>query len=98
MSTSNIQSSPVQIELSIRSESVQRIYNFYVNNLFYANRRYQRKLVWTIEEKRAFIDSILQGFPVPIILLAETEKDKKSVFEIIDGMQRLNAIMIVLNG
>jgi hypothetical protein len=25
---------------------------------------------WTIEEKRAFIDSILQGFPVPIILLA----------------------------
>lgn len=98
MSTSNIQSSPVQIELSIRSESVQRIYNFYVNNLFYANRRYQRKLVWTIEEKRAFIDSILQGFPVPIILLAETEKDKKSVFEIIDGMQRLNAITAFIEG
>ncbi|WP_217360046.1 DUF262 domain-containing protein, partial [Anabaena sp. UHCC 0253] len=98
MSKSNIQSSPVKIELSIRSESVQRIYNFYVNNLFYANRRYQRKLVWTIEEKRAFIDSILQGFPVPIILLAETEKDKKSVFEIIDGMQRLNAITAFIEG
>lgn len=98
MSTTNIQSSPVQRELSIRSESIQRIYNFYVNNLFYANRRYQRKLVWTIEEKRAFIDSILQGFPVPIILLAETEKDKKSVFEIIDGMQRLNAITAFIEG
>lgn len=98
MSTANIQSSPVQRELSIRSESIQRIYNFYVNNLFYANRRYQRKLVWTIEEKRAFIDSILQGFPVPIILLAETEKEKKSVFEIIDGMQRLNAITAFIEG
>lgn len=100
MSTSNIQSSPVQISIRIDRESVQRIYNFYVNNLFYANRRYQRKLVWTIEEKRAFIDSILQGFPVPLILLAETEKDKKSVskFEIIDGMQRLNAITAFIEG
>jgi hypothetical protein len=98
MSTANTQSSPVQRELSIRSESIQRIYNFYINNYFYANRRYQRKLVWAIEEKRAFIDSILQGFPVPIILLAETDKDKKSVFEIIDGMQRLNAVTAFIEG
>ena len=98
MVESNIIPSSVQRELSIRSESVQRIYNFYINNLFYVNRRYQRKLVWTIEEKRAFIDSILQGFPVPIILLAETQKGKKSVFEIIDGMQRLNAITSFIEG
>ena len=89
--TENIISS-VQRELAIRSESVQRIYNFYTKNLFYVNRRYQRKLVWNIEEKRAFIDSILKGFPVPIILLAQTKREDESVFEIIDGMQRLNAI------
>ncbi len=98
MSEVNIPVSSVQRELSIRSESVQRIYNFYVNNLFYVNRRYQRKLVWTIEEKRAFIDSIVKGFPVPIILLAETEKQKTSVFEIIDGMQRLNAVTSFIEG
>ena len=62
------------------------------------NRRYQRKLVWTIEEKKAFIDSILQGFPVPIILLAESEREKLPVFEIIDGMQRLNAITSFIEG
>ncbi|MDZ8184397.1 MAG: DUF262 domain-containing protein [Nostoc sp. ChiSLP02] len=90
--------SSVQKELSIRSESIQRVYNFYINNLFYVNRRYQRKLVWTIEEKRAFIDSILKGFPVPIILLAETEREEKSVFEILDGMQRLNAITAFIEG
>ncbi len=91
-------SSSFQNELSIRSESVQRIYNFYANQRFYVNRRYQRKLVWTIEEKKAFIDSILQGFPVPIILLAETEKDHESVYEIIDGMQRLNAVISFIEG
>ncbi|MEQ8382328.1 MAG: DUF262 domain-containing protein [Coleofasciculus sp. A1-SPW-01] len=97
-SPSNIPASSVQRELSIRSESIQRIYNFYINNLFYVNRRYQRKLVWTIEEKRAFIDSILQGFPVPIILLAGAEREKAPVFEIIDGMQRLNAITSFIEG
>lgn len=95
---SNMPASSVQRELSIRSESIQRIYNFYISNLFYVNRRYQRKLVWTIEEKRAFIDSIIQGFPVPIILLAETEREKSSVFEIIDGMQRLNAVTSFIEG
>lgn len=95
---SNIPGTSVQRELSIRSESIQRIYNFYINHLFYVNRRYQRKLVWTIEEKMSFIDSILQGFPVPIILLAESEREKFSVFEIIDGMQRLNAIISFIEG
>ena len=90
--------SSVQKELSIRSETIQRIYNFYINNLFYVNRRYQRKLVWAIEEKRTFIDSILRGFPVPIILLAEVEREKNAVFEIIDGMQRLNAITSFIEG
>ena len=35
-----------------------------------------------VEEKKAFIDSILQGLPVPIILLAQTEKEAKYIFEI----------------
>ncbi|MEH1819648.1 MAG: DUF262 domain-containing protein [Nostoc sp.] len=74
--------SSLQKELAIRSEPIQRIYNFYVNNQFYVNRKYQRKLVWTIEEKRAFIDSILHGFPVPIILLAQVKEN--IAYEIID--------------
>ena len=57
------------------------------------NRRYQRKLVWTLEEKVKFIDSISKGYPVPIVLLAEQKADNRSYFEIIDGMQRLNSIM-----
>ena len=50
------------------------------------------QLVWSVEEKQRFLDSIIQGFPVPIVLLAETKYNQKDVFEIIDGMQRMNAI------
>lgn len=90
--------SSIQRELSIRSETIQRIYNFYKNNLFFVNRRYQRKLIWTIEEKKKFIDSIIKGYPVPLILLAEKKIDNRHIFEIIDGMQRLNAITSFIEG
>ena len=79
-------------ELTVRSESIQRIYNYYLEETLIVNRRYQRKLVWSIEEKAAFIDSIIKSYPVPLILLAESKDGEKTIFEIIDGMQRLNAI------
>ncbi len=81
--------------LSIRSESIERIFSYYQGNMFIVNRRYQRKLVWTQEEKASFINSIYNKFPVPLILLAQ---DKNSNFEIIDGMQRLNAITSFILG
>lgn len=79
-------------DLTVRGEVVQRIYGIYQESRYIVNRRYQRKLVWTLDEKRQFIDSIISGFPVPIVLLAERKTEAQSFFEIIDGMQRLNAI------
>ncbi len=90
--------STVRTDLSIRNESVQRIFNFYKSDLLYVNRRYQRKLIWTIEEKERFIDSLIKGLPVPLILLAETTTRGQATFEIIDGMQRLNAITSFIEG
>lgn len=80
-------------ELSIKGESIQSLYGSYISKTYLVNRRYQRKLVWTIEEKRSFIDSIINGYPVPLVLLAEVKTDKGRKLEIIDGMQRMNAIM-----
>lgn len=85
--------SHVNTDLSIKGESIQSLYGAYLAKTFLVNRRYQRKLVWTIEEKSAFIDSIIKGYPVPLVLLAEVTVEKKRHLEIIDGMQRMNAIM-----
>lgn len=80
-------------ELSIRGESIQVLYGSFLKKNYLVNRRYQRKLIWTVEEKKAFIDSIIQGYPVPLILFAEVTGNEGKKFEIIDGMQRMNAIM-----
>ena len=87
-----------QRALSIRGESIERIYGFFLERRFLVNRRYQRKLVWTIEEKQAFIDSLVNGYPVPLFLLAEAAVDDEKRYEVIDGMQRLNAIASFIEG
>jgi len=74
--------------------SIQEAYSIFRMGNFQVNRRYQRKLVWLPEEKEVLIDSILAGYPIPLILLAfHTERSSGAkTFEILDGMQRLNAI------
>lgn len=76
-----------------QGKSVQALYREYREGKFYVNRKYQRKLVWSTEEKQRLIDSILNGYPIPLILLAEnTDPSLKGSYEIIDGIQRFNAI------
>ena len=76
-------------ELSIKSMTVNQVYSLFVEKKLRVNRQYQRKLCWTIEEKRNFIDTISNGYPVPLFLLAI---DENGTYEIIDGMQRLDAL------
>lgn len=89
----------MQGNLSIKGIPVQAIYSQCIAGKFIINRRYQRKLVWGIEEKEKFIDSLLNGFPIPMIIAANYRKsDNESAFEVLDGMQRLNAIVAFIEG
>lgn len=79
--------------ISSSTISVQMAYDNYLKNKYIVNRKYQRKLVWTLEEKAAFIDSLSKWYSVPLFLFASKEEQGVIQYEIIDGMQRLNAIM-----
>lgn len=80
------------MSITPRGMSIQEAYRLYRDEKLIVNRKYQRKLVWTQEEKSSLIDSILCDYPIPLILFAEKNKDGITSYEIIDGMQRLNAI------
>lgn len=80
------------LQPKINGKTVERAYEDYRNGIYLVNRRYQRKLVWSINEKEAFIDSLKNGFPVPLFLFSINEYKGQRSQEIIDGMQRLNAI------
>lgn len=80
------------MSIAPRGMSVQEAYRIYRDGSFIINRKYQRKLIWTVEEKEHLIDSLLKDYPVPLILLAENKTSQGVSYEIIDGLQRLNAI------
>lgn len=81
------------MSITPRGMSIQEAYRLYRDGSLLVNRRYQRKLVWTEDEKAYLIDSILNGFPIPLILLAERPQIYgPGKYEIIDGVQRFNAI------
>ncbi|AFZ07737.1 protein of unknown function DUF262 [Oscillatoria nigro-viridis PCC 7112] len=76
-----------------RGMAVTEAYQLYRLGNLLVNRKYQRKLIWSVDEKEKLIGSILKGYPIPLILLAERPQVHGSgKYEIIDGMQRLNAI------
>lgn len=79
-------------ELTPQATSLQSLYAWFSENKLYVNRRYQRKLVWTLHEKQKLIESILKKYPIPAILIAEREQEA-GTYEIIDGLQRLHAIV-----
>lgn len=61
-----------------------------------ANPEYQRGEVWTVIQKKRLIDSVLRGYPIPLIYLhhikTEVEGAKREDFEVIDGQQRIAAL------
>jgi hypothetical protein len=79
-------------ELASQPTSIQSLYSWYREDKLFVNRRYQRKLVWTLQEKQRLVESILKSYPIPAILIAE-RKGTTGSYEIIDGLQRLHAIV-----
>jgi hypothetical protein len=51
---------------------------------------YQRRLVWDLKKKSLFIESLLLNIPIPPIFLYESELSR---YEVMDGQQRLNAVI-----
>lgn len=62
--------------------------------------KFQRREVWTTQKKSYLIDSLLKQMPVPPILLrvAQAPNKDKIVREIIDGQQRVRAVLDFVEG
>lgn len=62
------------------------------------NPEFQRRSVWRIGTKSYLVDTIIRGFPIPIIFIRERIdlKNFKPIREIIDGQQRLRTMIAYL--
>lgn len=63
------------------------------------NPEYQRNPVWSYKNKKYLVDSVIRGLPIPeIFMQIKTDSDGKSEYIIIDGQQRIRAILEFING
>ena len=90
----------VSDNLNVNKITINNLYKMFRDEKLSVNRRYQRKLVWTLQEKQDFIDTLLRKYPIPLILFASYKyKDSnKECTEIIDGLQRLESIFSFISG
>lgn len=90
----------VNNDLKVEKINIIDLYDEYVSGTLSINRRYQRKLVWDLQEKKDFIDTLMRHYPMPLILLASyrflDNSEKRT--EIIDGLQRLESIFSFIFG
>lgn len=59
---------------------------------------FQRRSVWTEKAKSYLIDTILRGKPMPKIIITQRLEGAKNVRVVVDGQQRLRAILEYYNG
>ena len=65
-------------------------------NMLRANPEYQRGAVWSRTQQRKLVDSVMRGYPLPLIYLHHIKTEVAGMMredlEIIDGQQRINAL------
>ncbi len=66
------------------------------HNMLILNPKFQRRSVWSSGAKSYFIDTIIRGLPIPVIILRDIKTDLSSFEakkEVVDGQQRLRTII-----
>lgn len=57
---------------------------------------FQRQSVWTERDRAKLIESILRNYPLPAIFLYKREEEGLLVYDVIDGKQRLESILMFM--
>lgn len=76
------------------TKSVLDFINLYDHGHLNLEPGFQRQSVWHERDRAKLIDSILRNYPLPAIFLYKRQEDGKLVFDVIDGKQRLESILM----
>jgi hypothetical protein len=63
--------------------------------------KYQRNPIWSLGQKCFLIDSLISGSPIPQVFInvqmKGQGKNRETIYEVVDGQQRLRAILEFMN-
>lgn len=84
-----------QIDYDTRDYPIEYLVQNYDKNIFFKP-SYQRNAdVWDEHRQERFVESIILGYPIPLLFLSDTPAGK---LEIVDGLQRISTLSKFLSG
>lgn len=82
----------MSIKRSSRPQDISWFLDAKANGQLNLEPPYQRKSVWTPKDRRYFLDTIFHNYPSPAIFLHKEIIDGKTIYNVVDGKQRLESI------
>lgn len=84
-----------RIEFKDGSKDIQSIMSLFESKRLNLEPGFQRKSVWTINDRKKLMQSILQNYPLPsIFLYRRTDAKGGLMYDVLDGKQRLESIFM----
>jgi hypothetical protein len=83
---------PNQIESDFGERTVNELMLMFRNGQINLEPGFQRKSVWSEQDRKRLVQSIVSNYPVPCIFLYKREYKGRLIYDVIDGKQRLETI------
>jgi hypothetical protein len=80
-----------------REPSINELTLLFRNRQINLEPGFQRRSVWTLGDRRRLIQSIIAGYPLPSIFLYRRDVKTQTIYDVIDGKQRLETILMFTN-
>jgi 5-methylcytosine-specific restriction endonuclease McrA len=78
------------------TKTVTDIVNLFREDLLNLQPGFQRKSVWSERDRSKLIDSILRNYPLPAVFFYRRADDGKIFYDVIDGKQRIESILMFM--
>jgi len=78
------------------TKTITDIQNLFEDNLLNLEPGFQRQSVWSERDRAKLIDSILRNYPLPAIFFYRREEDGQIIYDVIDGKQRVESILMFM--
>lgn len=76
------------------THSIKQFVSWYSSKSLILKPQFQRNEIWSPMQKSFLMDSIIRGFPLPLIILRDSSKlETEQKLEVVDGQQRLSSIL-----
>jgi hypothetical protein len=82
------------MQLKSYALSISDLCKLYQHDKLELNPPYQRRPAWRTRQREDLLESIFNGIPIPAVILYKTKAGRRtSIFEVMDGKQRLETIL-----